>query len=785
MKKENIQAIYPLSQSQLSFLIHHITADKDQGLLQLSFDIEGDLNLVKLNEALNQVIKRHEALRATVHWEKIKKPVIVIHKDHQQAFEIIQSEGAQSESINKIRQDQKQNGIDFNQKGLSRFVLYQFSPTTFTCVWTCHHILLDGWSSVNLVNELFKRYQNVTKNNDAQFPKLPSIGNINDALNQVNEEKGIAYWNEFLKSYSKPKSIGKTNQQQDFKRVSLTISVEELVGIKATAKQLKTSLASLLQLAWSISLCKFYNTTDVVYGVVSSGRNLPVKGIEDVAYLLTNTLPYRFEQNGAGLAEFIQALDVQKVKNFERETDHLADIEKWIDWQENSPLIESVFAFANFQWKSIITEDFDVKNLVGDYTSTFPLTLLLFEDNNLSATLDFDANIITPVGAQALLSFFKKTVLTLINRDVNISELLQQGQEFEMATTFKAEEKQIEKRNYNPPTNPTELLLNKIWQEVLGINGLSIDDDFFKLGGKSVQALRICVAIEKETGTYFNPTYLLLNPTIKKLALIIEETNLTGQKSKSTCLVPLKTTGTNPPLFCLHAAEGNILFYKDLAENMPKENPIYAVQPQPLENGLLPDSIQSMAKQYFDEIKKISKSKPLFLLGSCYSNPICLEIAELALAENRTLGAIYIVDSGPPLFSNKRAEIEDLPGLFTRIKRVLKERDFSALKRITKRILPGLFRRKFDHNSPVNIIKQQLKNTLIGYDYKTHRFGIQLVRSSVYAATKKFDYHIDNWKEIVDSVEVSVVEDSTHNQIFEMPEVKRLAKVLAQKINQN
>jgi len=781
MQKENIQAIYPLSQNQLSFLIHHITAVEDQGLLQLSFDVEGRLDLEQLNLALNQTIMRHEALRATVHWEKIKKPVIVIHKEHEQSIEFIQIDGGKADLLEEIKQEQKQKGIDFKEKGLSRIVIYQLSPTEYTCVWICHHILLDGWSAVNLINELFERYENSIHNKHIEYQRIPSVATINAAINQIDELQGSSYWKDNFGDYVRPKSIPAKRQEKNFEKITTTISAEDLREIKLIGKQLKTTVSSLLQLAWGITLCKLYDTKDIVYGVTGSGRNLPLEGIEDVAYLLTNTLPLRFQHDDAHLSELIKKLDAQKVNNLKRENDHLSDIEKWIEWHENSPLIESVFTFANYPWKPVVSEDFTIKNLVGDYSSTHSLTLMLFEDSELTASLVHDTNMIPQESAEKLLAFFKNTAQMMCEPGFNVEQLLHGEQQFELLSENTLTRKNQDKKEYREPSNSTELFLNRIWQEVLGITAISTNQDFFRLGGTSVQALRICIAIEKETGNYFNPTALLLNPTIRELALVIDGTLKEGEKEDPTCLVPLKVTGTKPPLFCLHAGEGNVLFYREFAESIPRDFPVYAVQPQPLNaDGLLPNTIEAMAKQYYAEIKKVVQSQPLFLLGTCLSNPICLEIAELALAEGKMLGAVFIIDSPPPEYVAKRSKNKGLTRLYTRIAWIIKEREFSAFKRVMRRFLNKTQPKKKMANGHVNK-KEQLVTTLNGYIYKQHAFGIEFIRSSDWAGNR-YDFHLEMWKEIVAKVDVSIVENSRHLYLFNLPMAKRLANVVASKL---
>src|SRR6201999_2690569 len=114
-----------------------------------------------------------------------------------------------------------------------------------------------------------------------------------------------------------------------------------------------------------------------------------------------------------------------------------------------------------------------------------------------------------------------------------------------------------------------------IWKEVLHLNSVGIHDDFFEVGGHSLLAAQLFDEITKRLGVNLSLATLFKATTIEKLAAIIREE---GPKDKWTSLIPITTTGTNPPLFLMHAAGGNVLFYKDLANCLGIDQPCYGMQ---------------------------------------------------------------------------------------------------------------------------------------------------------------------------------------------------------------
>jgi acyl carrier protein len=94
---------------------------------------------------------------------------------------------------------------------------------------------------------------------------------------------------------------------------------------------------------------------------------------------------------------------------------------------------------------------------------------------------------------------------------------------------------------FRAPSDDRERELLAIWQEVLKITNIGIDDDFFELGGSSLQALTVFLEIEARLGRSLSPTTILQAPTVARLAEFIRAT--TGIEA-SQSLVPLRTSGT-------------------------------------------------------------------------------------------------------------------------------------------------------------------------------------------------------------------------------------------------
>ncbi|MRN52282.1 non-ribosomal peptide synthetase [Paenibacillus monticola] len=81
---------------------------------------------------------------------------------------------------------------------------------------------------------------------------------------------------------------------------------------------------------------------------------------------------------------------------------------------------------------------------------------------------------------------------------------------------------------YQAPTNKTEEILAGIWKEVLAVDKIGILDSFFDLGGHSLKAISLLAKVEKELNIAVSLRSLFVNPTIEKLAALIQGTQRTG-----------------------------------------------------------------------------------------------------------------------------------------------------------------------------------------------------------------------------------------------------------------
>lgn len=216
-----------------------------------------------------------------------------------------------------------------------------------------------------------------------------------------------------------------------------------------------------------------------------------------------------------------------------------------------------------------------------------------------------------------------------------------QGSSDPGATRFRREHFTLAS-TYAPPTSELEHQLTALWEAVLNIETLGIDDDFFAVGGESFAAVTLFTEMERFLGEMPPLSILLDYPTIRRLAAFLERT---GPAAGTGLVIPLRAQGRRIPLFSVHAAHGNVLFVRQLLPFLGDEQRLYAIRARGLHKGEAPHRcFDSMAADYAGEIRRIQPEGPYVLTGHCVGGIIAFETAQRLKAEGHDVAAVVMID---------------------------------------------------------------------------------------------------------------------------------------------
>jgi amino acid adenylation domain-containing protein len=214
---------------------------------------------------------------------------------------------------------------------------------------------------------------------------------------------------------------------------------------------------------------------------------------------------------------------------------------------------------------------------------------------------------------------------------------------------------------YVAPSTPIRQKLADIWADVLKVESVGINDDFFALGGDSLLALQTFAQIETVFQQKLPLSILLKAPTIDQLANILQDNNYADAWSP---LVEIQVGDSAYPLFCIHGGGFNVLIYRTLAIGLGANQTVYGIQARGLD-GSQPsnNSLEMVAADYIREIRRVQPTGPYFLSGLSNGGNIAYEMARqlraegeeialLAMFDSYTMGAITLLPSLPRLVSS-------------------------------------------------------------------------------------------------------------------------------------
>jgi amino acid adenylation domain-containing protein/FkbH-like protein len=204
-------------------------------------------------------------------------------------------------------------------------------------------------------------------------------------------------------------------------------------------------------------------------------------------------------------------------------------------------------------------------------------------------------------------------------------------------------------KKYASPRDAIELELSKIWESVLGIEPIGIEDQFFDLGGHSFLAMRMVARIEKAFGKKLRLATIFMAPTIEKLAAILRDEIREGSVTAGTSLVELQAKGTRPPLFFVHGAGGGMFWgYVNLARRLGLDQPVFGLSSRGLDGRPEFATIEEMAAQYVRDLRAVQPRGPYHLGGYCFGGNVAYEMARQLEAQDEKVALLALLNCAPP-----------------------------------------------------------------------------------------------------------------------------------------
>jgi len=203
------------------------------------------------------------------------------------------------------------------------------------------------------------------------------------------------------------------------------------------------------------------------------------------------------------------------------------------------------------------------------------------------------------------------------------------------------------------PTSASEELLCEIVGELLGVEGVGREDPFVALGGDSLITLRLIEEIRRRTGHELPPAAAFGGLTVASLARHLPDAAPRAEGADAdvvSCLVPIRPTGSRPPLFFVHPAAGIVFPYFELARAMGNDQPFYGLQALGLDGVSEPDrTVEGMAARYVRVVQATRPSGPVLLGAYSFGSLVAYEMARQLTDAGRDVAYLALVDEPAPI----------------------------------------------------------------------------------------------------------------------------------------
>ncbi|MCG2632725.1 HAD-IIIC family phosphatase [Bradyrhizobium sp. WYCCWR 13023] len=202
------------------------------------------------------------------------------------------------------------------------------------------------------------------------------------------------------------------------------------------------------------------------------------------------------------------------------------------------------------------------------------------------------------------------------------------------------------------PVNPSERRMLALWEEVLGVDGLGVEDDYVAVGGTSLLAARLFASIVQEFGVKLPLTAILEHSTVRKLTALLQSAAV-----PTNALVELRPRG-HQNVFFVHDGDGETLLYMNVARRLPEQFAVFGIEPQRLPNiPLAHASLEDMAAHCISVMRQRQPQGPYIVGGMCAGGVLAHEIAHQLEAQHQKVELVIILDAARPGAAKRQGRI--------------------------------------------------------------------------------------------------------------------------------
>ena len=200
---------------------------------------------------------------------------------------------------------------------------------------------------------------------------------------------------------------------------------------------------------------------------------------------------------------------------------------------------------------------------------------------------------------------------------------------------------------YIEPSEELEEQVVRLWEDLLGVRPIGVEDDFFDLGGDSLLASRMLIELEARLGHRIAMAALIDGASPRSLARTIADD---GSRSLTDSVVVQVQAGDprRPVLYLAHDLHGSAFRFRHLAAALSPDQPVMGFESPALTGAPFPfETIEALAERYVDDLVAHQPSGPYFLGGYSFGGILAFEMARILRRRGEEVPLLAVVDIGP------------------------------------------------------------------------------------------------------------------------------------------
>ncbi len=658
-----------------SRLCEHLSASYNESM---TVRLTGNVSIEKMAHAMERLVERHDALRASFDEsgqvmkiapaQKVPMPVTDLSS--------ITESTQQEERLRQLIAEETALPFPLPAGPLFRCQMVLLGTDRAAVVFTAHHIICDGWSLDVLIHDLCAFYSEEVSGATASLEPAPSYADYVQSVtrrHRSEEFKDAAhYWHaQFENGFPvlRLPTDHPRSGRRDFsaRRLDHTIPAAVVHQLKTLAAKQGCSFFTVVLSSLTILLARVSKQRRFVIALPTAEQ--PDIGQPGLVGHCVNLLPFAAElRAGEAVGDFLKRVQAELLAAHDHGIFTMVSLLEDLHPVAPAPGVSPISAgFTNV--KKFRANELPQSGFSVDYDANpkacesfeFYLNALEMEET-LEFHCHYDIRLFEELTIRewlATLGVICQNLTADLSREVfdlaGFHTSASPASEIVYALTSVRETADELRSAPEPPrTSPksaansavdeSELLrsLLSLWERVLGVRTIGPDDDFFALGGHSIAAAELFALMNRELGRVAPLAILYDASTPRMLAHVLSRGNKAeGWKS----LVPINRSGERPPLFLVHAAEGNILLYRSLAAHLGTDQPVYGLQSAGLDGRSRIDGrFETVAARYINEIRQIQPHGPYMLGGYCLGGTLALEMAQQLVQSGETVGLVALIE---------------------------------------------------------------------------------------------------------------------------------------------